>query len=260
VSASAGGAEPLLYLTDEGEPRAFVIVSSARSGSNLLVSYLRQVSRAACFGEILRGEFPEKPGWDKLVKRLDMPPQARTLHRSDLTAFWELCLAQGLRRREWLGAKVFYYHRADNAVWDRFAAADHRVIHLWRDATFDQYVSRLLAVHSGEWKAGGGRVDETPLVPFDREDYLRYRADLRAGFERTRERYGRSPRYEEIEYRQLSEQVFVEELLQRLFGERIDVEETLRRQRGRPKLEYLADPDAGRPFSADSLSGEFAPG
>jgi len=92
------------FLTEDGEPRVFVIVSSARSGSNLLVSYLRQVSRAACFGEILRDDFVDKPGWDKLAKRLDMPPEAGRLHREDLTAFWELFLAQGLRRRRWVGA------------------------------------------------------------------------------------------------------------------------------------------------------------
>ena len=274
----------LRFLTDEGEPRAFVIVSSARSGSNLLVSYLRQVSRAACFGEILRGEFPSKPGWDKLVERLDLPPQAAELHRSDLTAFWELFLSQGLRRRHWVGAKVFYYHRADNAVWERFAAADHRVIHLWRDSTFDQYVSRLLAVESGEWKRGEGAGAEgaralgavasgagaasggaasggaEPLVTFVRDDYLRYRSELQAGLERTRERYRDSEHYTEIEYRQLSDHAFVESLLTRLFEERVNVEETLRRQRGRAKLEYLANPQDGAPFAADSISGGYAAG
>ena len=58
------------------------------------------------------------------------------------TAFSELVLAQGLRRRRWVGAKIFYYHRREDPIWERFAAEDHRVIHLWRDATFDQYVSR----------------------------------------------------------------------------------------------------------------------
>ena len=54
------GAARAPFLTDDGEPRAFVIVSSARSGSNLLVAYLRQVARAACFGEILRENLQEK--------------------------------------------------------------------------------------------------------------------------------------------------------------------------------------------------------
>lgn len=250
------------FLTDEGEPRAFVIVSSARSGSNLLVSYLRQVSRAACFGEIFRGEFPAKPEWQKLARRLELPDGARDLHRHDLTAFWELVLGQGLRRRRWLGAKAFYYHREADPVWARFGEADHLVLHLWRDATFDQYVSRLLAVASGQWKAAGdggaAGTGAEPCVTFDRDDYLRYRSELHEGFERTRERYGGSVRYVELEYRQLSDHTWVGGLLERLFGERVAVEETLRRQRGRPKLDYLVNPGDAAPFVADSLREGFA--
>jgi LPS sulfotransferase NodH len=253
---SPQGHDERLFLTEDGEPRAFVIVSSARSGSNLLVSYLRQVSQAACFGEILRREFPTKPGWDNLADRLDLPHAARDLHGRDLTAFWELFLAQGLRRRRWVGAKAFYYHREDDAVWSRFEAPDHRVLHLWRDSTFDQYVSRLLAVESGEWKAGDGSAE--PRVTFERDDYRRYREGIRAGFERTRARYGGSERFVDIEYRQLTDHAYVEGLLLRLFGERISVEESLRRQRGRPKLDYLTNPEAGRPFATDTLSEGFA--
>lgn len=245
-----------LFLTGDGAPRAFVIVSSARSGSNLLVSYLRQVADAACFGEIFRGEFPTKPGWEQLVHRLDLPEEARTLHRSDLTAFWELVLSRGLRRRRWLGAKVFYYHREADPLWTRFEAADHRVLHLWRDSTFDQYISRLLAVESGEWKAGDGSAE--PRVTFDRDDYLAYRAGIRRGLERTRERFGGSERFVDIEYRQLTDHEFVQGLLLQSFGERIDVAETLRRQRGRPKLDYLRNPDEAEPFAADSISEGFA--
>lgn len=245
------------FLSDTGQPRAFVIVSSARSGSNLLVSYLRQVSRAACFGEIFRGEFPTKSGWDKLARRLDLPESAAALHREDLTAWWELVLAQGLRRRRWLGAKIFYYHREADPIWARFEESDHRVLHLWRDATFDQYVSRLLAVTSGEWKSDASGGGEEPSVTFEVDDYLHYRADLHAGFMRTRERYGGSERYVELEYRQLSDHTFVETLLERLFGERVAVEETLRRQRGRAKLDYVVNRADAVPFVADSLSRGF---
>ena len=279
---SADGAR---FLTPEGEPRAFVIVSSARSGSNLLVGYLRQVSQAACFGEILRDQFVDKPGWGKLVDRLDLPDTARMMHAHDLNAFWELFLAHGLRRRRWLGAKVFYYHRRGDPVWERFAERDHRVIHLWRDATFDQYVSRLLAVASGEWKAPGAggpagrdadagpetdasgtdtieplagvhRPDE-PRVTFDAADYLRYRDALRADIEATRARYGATAHYAEIEYTQLLDHAFVRSLVERLFEERIDVEETLRRQRSRPKIEYLVNPADAEPFAADSMTRGF---
>jgi LPS sulfotransferase NodH len=264
------------FLTPEGVPRAFIIVSSARSGSNLLVGYLRQVSQAACLGEILRSDFVGKPGWDRLVQRLDLPAEAASLHDRDLTGFWELVLARGLRRRRWLGAKAFYYHRRDDPVWERFGEADHRIIHLWRDATFDQYVSRLLAVTSGEWKspsaerdgreviaAGtdeGAGADEgaTPRVTFDRAGYLEYREALRADIQAARARYGGSGRYVEIEYRQLLDHDVIEGLLADLFGERIDVAESLRRQRSRPKIEYLANPADGAPFTADSIERGFA--
>ena len=248
------------FLTDEGEPRAFVIVSSARSGSNLLVTYLRQVSRAACFGEILLERFPERAGWDKLVRRLDLPAEARRLAGEDATAYWELVLTQGLRRRRWVGAKAFYYHRRGDPVWQRFAAPDHRVIHLWRDATFDQYVSRALAHASGEWKAGEGGRDEEPRVAFDRADYRGYRESLRRDIEATRERYGGTDRYVELEYRQLTDHALVADLLERLFGERIDVREGLRRQRGRPKIEYLTNPADAEPFMGDSIRDGFAGG
>jgi LPS sulfotransferase NodH len=244
------------FLTDEGQPRAFIIVSSARSGSNLLVGYLRQVQRAACFGEILRSEFPDRAGWDKLVKRLELPPNARRLHAEDAAGFWELCLRQSLRRRRFAGAKIFYYHRHDEAIWDRFAAPDHLVLHLWRDATFDQYVSRALAAESGQWK---GRDDvraaePEPRVTFDVDEYLAYRAMLRKEVAATRARYGGSGRYEEIEYRQLSDHAFVADLLERHFGERIEVEEILRQQRRRPKIEYVRNPEDAEPFVNDRLS------
>jgi hypothetical protein len=258
------------FLTPEGEPRAFVIISSARSGSNLLVGYLRQVQGAACFGEILRGDFVDKPGWDRLVGRLALPEAARRLHAEDLTAFWELVLERGLRRRRWLGAKAFYYHRRGDALWERFAEPDHRVIHLWRDATFDQYVSRLLAVASGEWKereSGADGPDEAPMggeeeprVTFSRSDYLRYREDLRADIEAARARYGWSDRYVEIEYRQLLDHELMGALIERLFGERIDVTETLRRQRPRSKIEYVTNPEAAEPFTADSIERGFSSG
>ena len=244
------------FLNEAGEPRAFVIVSSARSGSNLLVSYLRQVQRAACLGEIFRERFPEKPGWGNLVTRFDLPDTARRLHAQDLTGFWELILSRGLARRGWLGAKAFHYHRATDPLWDRFAAPDHRVLHLVRDSVFDQYVSRLLAVESGAWKAGDH--DAEPRVAFDRDDYLRFRARMATGVERVRNRYGHTDRYVEIEYRQLNDHAFMAALLRQLFGEQVAVEERRTRQRGRPKLEYLRDPGAGAAFAGDSLSSGFA--
>ena len=86
-------------------------------------------------------------------------------------------------------------------------------------------MSRLLAVESGEWKAGDGSAE--PRVVFDRDDYLRYRDGIQAGVERTRARFGGAGRFVDIEYRQLIDHAFVEDLLLALFGERIAVEDVL---------------------------------
>jgi hypothetical protein len=100
--------------------------------------------------------------------------------------------------------------------------------------------------------------EQTPLVDFDAAEYLRYREELRADVGATRARYGGSDRYAEIEYSQLLDQAFVGDWLERLFGERVAVEATLRRQRDRPKIEYLRDPSRALAFTADSLSRGFA--
>ena len=210
------------------------------------------------------------------------PGMPRTCMPATSTAFWELVLEQGLRRRRWVGAKAFYYHRRGERIWDRFGEDDHRVIHLWRDATFDQYVSRLLAVSSGEWKRpdraadargeeaaahaghGGRQADEEAdeeaepaRVMFDPVDYLAYRTALRADIEAAHARFGSSGGYVEVEFRQLLDHDSVAGLLEWLFGERADVTETLRPQRPRPKIEYLANPEMGEPFVADSIRGRL---
>ena len=130
------------------------------------------------------------------------------------------------------------------------------MVHLWRDATFDQYVSRRLAVESGAWKASDGSAE--PRITFHATECGRYREGLRDGFERTRARFGGSERYLEIEYRQLSDHAFVEEALERWFGQRVSVEETLRRQRGRPKIDYLTNPRDAEAYVDDSLSRGYA--
>ncbi len=248
------------FLASDREPRAFVVVSSSRSGSNLLLHYIRQVADAAAFGEIFRDDYLGMDAWTRLAKRLDLAAAAEALHRDRLSDFWELVLTRILARKRFAGAKIFYYHRRDDAIWDRFAQPDHRVIHLWRDSTFDQYVSRLQAMASGEWRSGREQSASrsAPLVEFDRSEYLEFRSARRRDIEDTRARYGGSDRYVEIEYSQLTDHARMATLLEGLFGQRVELEEKLQRQLPRPKIEYVADPDAAKPFTADSITGGFA--
>lgn len=232
-----------------------------RSGSTLLVRHLRQLPEGACFGEILRADFPTQEGWDRIVKRLRLPPDARTLHERDASAFWELVLERTLGRKRWAGSKIFPDHRRGDAVWDRFAEPDHRVFHLWRDSTFDTYVSLELARATGEWQAPPPDAVERPepIVTFDREAYLRYRAGLREDVAAVRARYASGgDRYLELEYAQLSDLNAIAALLERTFGTPVALEERMTRQRPRPKIEYVTNPSEAAPFEHDTLTGGFA--
>ena len=92
------------FLTPDGDPRAFIIISSMRSGSTLLVRHLRQITRAACFGEILRADFPGMDGWPRIVKRLGLPSDARDMHIERVADFWDLVLTRTLERKQWAGS------------------------------------------------------------------------------------------------------------------------------------------------------------
>lgn len=252
---------------DGGRPRAVVVVSSSRSGSNLLIRYLRQVPGAAAFGEIFRDDFPRMTAWAQFSKRLGLREDAVGMHAADLTGFWDLVLARILLRKRWVAAKIFYYHRRGDPVWQRFAAPDHRVIHLWRDSTFEQYVSRLRAVSSGQWKGQAGvpgqasaSAHEAEPVVFDPDDYREFREQRRRDIEATRDRYSETAGYTEIEYRQLTDPVAMTTAFESIFGERVDLEERLERQSTRSTIDYVSNPEAAAPFVADSISGGFAAG
>lgn len=247
------------FVDDAGEPRAFIVISSMRSGSTLLVRHLRQLRQAACFGEILRRDFPGMAGWPRLAKRLDLAPGARDTHAASALDFWELVLARTLARKRFVGSKIFADHRRGEDVWDRFAQPDHRVFHLWRDSTFDSWVSLELARKTGEWQAPTAErsTSDRPRIRFDVAAYERYRTRLAADVRGVRERYGGSPRYVELEYDELTDLAAMATLLEGIFGERVALEERLDRQRPRPKIDYLENPDDARPFEADSLRAGF---
>jgi LPS sulfotransferase NodH len=247
------------FVDDAGEPRAFIVISSMRSGSTLLVRHLRQMRQTACFGEILREDLPDMDGWPRLVKRLHLPSTARDLHATSASDFWELVLKRTLARRRLVGSKIFADHRRGEDVWDRFAQADHRILHLWRDSTFDSWVSLELARKTGEWKAPTSDASpaQHPRIPFDVEAYERYRGKIAMDTRAVRERYSASTRYVELEYDELTDLVAMGALLERVFGERVALEEGLDRQRSLPKIDYLENPDDARPFQADSLRVGF---
>ena len=118
-------------------------------------------------------------------------------------------------------------------------------------------------VASGEGHTGGdegnaGGAIDAAKVHFDADEYLEFRATRRRDIEATRQAYGGSDRYVELEYVQLTDHEHMASMLDSLFGQRIELEERLQRQLPLPKIEYLANPEAAAPFEHDSIRGRFA--
>lgn len=139
--------------------RPFVIVSQARSGSNLLVSLLDSHPQIDARGELLR--------------RLDGVPIATRL---------EEIYGRKPRRIHAVGFKCFYYHPLDNPdapIWEQLQAIEGlHVVHLARRNVLRTVTSRRLAGATGAWVDHGEGVAAKPKVRFTP-------AELREAFEQT---------------------------------------------------------------------------
>ncbi len=130
----------------------FIILCSARSGSNYLRSLLNSHSRALAFGELFQN--PVRISWH-LPGYLALPRQLR-LYRQDPRAFIDNvvfgpvpdCIAA-------VGFKIFYEHTGPvdrSHVW-RCLLADRslKVIHLKRRNKLEQMLSLQKALQTGQW-------------------------------------------------------------------------------------------------------------
>ena len=61
------------------------------------------------------------------------------LHRDDLTTFWKTVVA-GNSDAAFVGAKIFYFHRARDPILRHLESPDVIAIHLIRDRIFDSYI------------------------------------------------------------------------------------------------------------------------
>jgi LPS sulfotransferase NodH len=132
--------------------RPFVIVSRARSGSNLLVSLL--------------GSHPQIDARGELLKRLHDTPVDERLAQ---------IYGRKPRRIRAVGFKCFYYHPLDDRqapVWPHLAAIEQlHVVHLRRRNALRTLTSRRLAELTGEWvdhrPDDEARASTKPKVRFD---------------------------------------------------------------------------------------------
>ena len=149
----------------------FVIICTARTGSNLLARCLTRPPHVRCFGEVAKVSYPSEPNAFAPFVRLtgrDKMDLAK-LQREDIGKFiFDVVYALP---GDAVGFKLFYEHcrEPDRAVlWDRLASRKSlKIVHLTRNAAFDLYLSLLYAQRTDKWLA---RLDDAEALPNDSED------------------------------------------------------------------------------------------
>jgi hypothetical protein len=83
----------------------FLIISTARSGSNQLVDYVNQTKVALCFGEIVKKAFFDAPGsskqFDLISNCFPDASQAKQLQLANPEEFWALVSSRVQATKQW---------------------------------------------------------------------------------------------------------------------------------------------------------------
>lgn len=141
----------------------FVLVSTARTGSNMVVSALAHHPNVVCFNELFNQEilWGYEPGTTagvdpRLRALMERPDLAAMRDREPdrfLDAIYGHCYAEAISA---VGFKLFYYHErnifASEKLWPRIALdSDLKVIHLRRRDLLAAYYSQKIAERTGQW-------------------------------------------------------------------------------------------------------------
>ena len=146
-----------------GAKTKFLVVCTARTGSNLLTRSLGRPPDVRCFGELAKANYRAEPNAFTTLQRLTgrgaeelAELQSETIENFIFDIVYKI-------EGEAIGFKIFYEHcrEATRAVlWDRLAAERTlKVVHLTRDAGFDLYVSLLYAELTNKWVTLRGEFD-----------------------------------------------------------------------------------------------------
>ncbi len=121
----------------------FIVISHARSGSNLLISCLRSNPYIVARGELFAA------------------------HNRDETTNFDMIMSDLFSEKksqiEFVGCKIFYYHLSDSE-WQKFVdIPDLKIIHLKRKNIFRTFTSMKIAAQTKTW-AVKNKKNNTPLV------------------------------------------------------------------------------------------------
>jgi LPS sulfotransferase NodH len=148
--------------------RPFVVVSRARTGTNMLRSILNGHGHVLAFGEVFRS--PEFIGW-ALPGYPRIGPLRRRLVREPVRFLDEVVFGAYPRRFEAVGFKLFYTHARQPdwlPVWDRLQERrDVVVIHMRRRNVLKAVLSFQRAARTGVWESRGRRVRDPGPIALD---------------------------------------------------------------------------------------------
>lgn len=134
----------------------FILLSSARTGSNLLSASIRQNSPVVSFGEIAKEDFAGEPDAFRYISRLTKVPveELRQVHATDVERFIYQIVFR-ISGAPAVGFKMFYEHCRSpqrSGLWKRLISDDElKVIHLTRTHLLEMYVSLRYAATTGRW-------------------------------------------------------------------------------------------------------------
>lgn len=155
----------------------FIILGTARSGSNFLLGLLNSHSQIIAFGELFRSY--DSIGWD--LPDYDPYLQSRSLTslmQSDPSRFLEEKVFRKFPKQiSAVGFKIFYYHAQDDSretVWTFLRdQKDIKVIHLKRSHTLRRILSLKKAHKTNRWTNTTGTEEEETAISLDYEECLK---------------------------------------------------------------------------------------
>ena len=187
----------------------FIILSIARSGTNLLRDLLYQHPRIRCLEEVFRKDYPFVDLYDNVLPGL-LPPREELVRQltaspgplldryvfRDVSGKYDVC-----------GFKIFFTHPGIDLepVWNHLVAdRDIRVIHLWRRNQLRRHVSLQQALQTGVWIQYHPTVMPPRGAKVDVDQFLRTAETTEQMREAFHVRFGRHPAVQ-IDYEELAD-------------------------------------------------------
>ena len=224
--------------------RQFLIVATARSGSNQLVDYFNQVPNTKCFGEVFKPDYPSEWGWQFIAPFFSSDDEARDYHKHRLSEYWDRIVERSSSSNEWVGAKLFYEHRGRDPLWSRLNDDDLTVVHLYRPRLMDLFLSLLRAEATGVWIARDeASLPPDPEINFQEERYLKYRAYQRSRFAEIRGALSAKPNYFEVSYDDISRPTIMSQRFNDILHKQAELKETLVKQSRSSDLAKILNSD-----------------